>query len=156
KAAISWQDGVVHPPSLPRGRYVSPARVVRHLQPRRSAAAAANPRPRRDLGLRFRMRAFTPTVTSLLSLRESCAATSAVGKLRHVAGFDFSNSAYWEARQRLPSTRLILEPQTRNRLPTRSLPGDNDTHRRTAAPPNPIGRALRGLVQQEFIPRAPL
>lgn len=55
-----------------------------------------------DLGLRFRERALTPVVTSYLFLQQVLQGNPAVGELRHVAGFDFTDSAYCQARQRLP------------------------------------------------------
>jgi hypothetical protein len=55
-----------------------------------------------DLGLRFRERSLTPVVTSYLFLRQILHGNPAVGELRHLAGFDFTDSAYCQARQRLP------------------------------------------------------
>jgi len=80
-------------------------RVVRHpkanlddlLPPRRILGLAA------DLGLRFRTRALPPAATSYLFLRQSCTATPRVGELRHVASFDFSDSAYARPASACPS-----------------------------------------------------
>jgi len=55
-----------------------------------------------DLGLRFRERALTSMATSYLFLRQVLHGNPAVGELRHIAGFDFTDSAYCQARQRLP------------------------------------------------------
>src|SRR5262245_56508794 len=79
-------------------------RVVRDLKanldnllpPRRIRGLAA------DLGLRCRERSLTPVVTSYLFLQQVLHGNPAVGELRHVAGFDFTDSAYCQARQRLP------------------------------------------------------
>jgi hypothetical protein len=53
-------------------------------------------------GRRFRQRTFTPVVTTYLFLRQVLHGNPAVGELRHLAGFDFTDSAYCQARQRLP------------------------------------------------------
>ena len=66
------------------------------LPPRRLLGLAT------DLGLRFRERALTPVVTAYLFLRQVLHGNPAVGELRHLAGFDFTDSAYCQARQRLP------------------------------------------------------
>jgi hypothetical protein len=79
-------------------------RVVRDLKanlddllpPRRLLRLAA------DLSLRFRQRCLTPVVTSYLFLRQVLHGNPAVGELRHLAGLDFTDSAYCQARQRLP------------------------------------------------------
>jgi hypothetical protein len=79
-------------------------RVVRDLKanlddllpPRRLLRLAA------DLSLRFRQRSLTPVVTSYLFLRQVLHGNPAVGELRHLAGLDFTDSAYCQARQRLP------------------------------------------------------
>src|SRR5438128_9316246 len=44
------------------------------------------------LGLRFRERALTPVVTAYLFLRQVLHGNPAVGELRHLAGFDFTDS----------------------------------------------------------------
>jgi hypothetical protein len=54
-----------------------------------------------DIGLCFRQRSLTPVVTSYLFLRQVLHGNPAVGELRHLAGFDFTDSAYCQARQRL-------------------------------------------------------
>jgi hypothetical protein len=54
-----------------------------------------------DIGLRFRQRCLTPVVTSYLFLRQVLHGNPAVGELRHLAGLDFTDSAYCQARQRL-------------------------------------------------------
>lgn len=54
-----------------------------------------------DLGRRFRQRTLTPVVTTYLFLRQILHGNPAVGELRHLAGLDFTDSAYCQARQRL-------------------------------------------------------
>jgi hypothetical protein len=54
-----------------------------------------------DVGLRFRQRCLTPVVTSYLFLQQILHGNPAVGELRHLAGLDFTDSAYCQARQRL-------------------------------------------------------
>src|SRR5438093_205186 len=66
------------------------------LPPRRIRGLAA------DLGLHFRERSLTPVVTSYLFLQQVLHGNPAVGELRHLAGLDFTDSAYCQARQRLP------------------------------------------------------
>jgi Transposase DDE domain len=56
----------------------------------------------RDLGRPFRQRTLTPVVTTYLFLRQILHGNTAVGELRHLAGFDFTDSAYCQARARLP------------------------------------------------------
>lgn len=53
------------------------------------------------IGSRFRQRTLTPVVTTYLFLRQILHGNPAVGELRHLAGFDFTDSAYCQARQRL-------------------------------------------------------
>src|SRR5437016_1980777 len=55
-----------------------------------------------DLGRRFRQRTHTPVVTTYLFLRQVLHGNPAVGELRHLAGLDFTDFAYCQARQRLP------------------------------------------------------
>src|SRR5947209_9503671 len=54
-----------------------------------------------EVGLRFRQRTFTPAATTYLFLQQILHGNPAVGELRHLAGFDFTDSAYCQARQRL-------------------------------------------------------
>ena len=56
----------------------------------------------RDLGLRFRRRTLTPTVTAYLFLRQVLHGNAPCAQLRHLAGLDFTESAYCQARARLP------------------------------------------------------
>jgi hypothetical protein len=79
-------------------------RVVRNLKAnldhflpghRILAVAAAFP-------LRFRQRTLTPVVTTSLFLQQVLHGNTAVGELRHLAHVDFTDSAYCQARQRLP------------------------------------------------------
>jgi hypothetical protein len=65
------------------------------LPPRRILRLAA------DIGIRFRQRCLTPVVTTYLFLRQVLHGNPAVGELRHLAGLDFTDSAYCQARQRL-------------------------------------------------------
>jgi hypothetical protein len=70
---------------------------VEHALPEstlRSLAADLS-RPRRD-------RTLNPVVTTYLFLQQVLHGNTAVGHLRHLAGFDFTDSAYCQARQRLP------------------------------------------------------
>jgi hypothetical protein len=53
-------------------------------------------------GKRFRQRTLTPVVTSFLFLRQILDGNPAVGELRRRSGLDFTDSAYCQARQRLP------------------------------------------------------
>jgi len=72
------------------------ANVEELLPPNRLLRLAA------DLGLSFRQRSLTPVVTSYLFLQQVLHGNPAVGELRRLAGFDFTDSAYCQARQRLP------------------------------------------------------
>jgi hypothetical protein len=56
----------------------------------------------RDLALPFRRRLLTPLVTTQLFLRQVLEGNAAVAELRRVTKLDFSESAYCDARQRLP------------------------------------------------------
>lgn len=56
----------------------------------------------RDLGRPFRQRTLTPVVTTYLFLRQILHGNTAIGELRHLAGLDFTDSAYCQARARLP------------------------------------------------------
>jgi hypothetical protein len=67
---------------------VLPEPCVRHL-------ATTLHRPHRD-------RTLTPVVTTYLFLRQILHGNAAVGQLRHLAGVDSTDSAYCQARQRLP------------------------------------------------------
>jgi hypothetical protein len=68
------------------------------------------------LDLRFRQRTLTPVVTTYLFLQQILHGNPAVGELRHLAGLDFTDSAYCQARQRLPAAffyrlhRAVIEP----------------------------------------------
>jgi hypothetical protein len=53
-------------------------------------------------GRSFRQRTLTPVVTTYLFLRQILHGNPAVGELRHLAGLDFTDSAYCQARTRLP------------------------------------------------------
>jgi hypothetical protein len=55
-----------------------------------------------DLGRTYRQRTLPPVVTTYLFLRQILHGHTAVGELRHLAGFDFSAAAYCQARARLP------------------------------------------------------
>jgi hypothetical protein len=55
-----------------------------------------------DLGLAYRRRTLTPVVTTYLFARQVLHGNAAVGELRHLSGLDFTDSAYCQARQRLP------------------------------------------------------
>jgi hypothetical protein len=56
----------------------------------------------RDSGHRFRQRTLTPVVTTYLFLRQVLLGNPAATQLRHLAGLDFTESAYCQARARLP------------------------------------------------------
>jgi Transposase DDE domain len=55
-----------------------------------------------DLGLPYRQRTLTPVVTTYLFARQILHGNTAVGELRHLSGLDFTDSAYCQARARLP------------------------------------------------------
>jgi hypothetical protein len=55
-----------------------------------------------DLHLRFRERTLTPVVTTYLFLQQVLQGNVPAGKLRHQSGLDFTDSAYCQARGRLP------------------------------------------------------
>ncbi len=55
-----------------------------------------------DLGLSYRQRTLTPVVTTYLFARQVLHGNTAVGHLRHLSGLDFTDSAYCQARARLP------------------------------------------------------
>src|SRR5262249_14345612 len=65
-----------------------PERTVRQL-------VADLPRP-------YHERTLPPVVTTYLSLQQVLQGNPAVGNLRHLGGFDFTDSAYCQARHRLP------------------------------------------------------
>lgn len=56
----------------------------------------------RDLGHSWRERQLGPTVTTYLLLQQALHGNVAVGELRHLCGLDFTDSAYCQARARLP------------------------------------------------------
>jgi hypothetical protein len=56
----------------------------------------------RDLGRSFRQRTLTPTVTTYLFLQQVLHGNTACSHLRHLAKIDFTDSAYCQARSRLP------------------------------------------------------
>jgi hypothetical protein len=56
----------------------------------------------RDLGRTHRDRTLTPLVTTLLFVRQVLHGNCACGLLRHLSGLDFTDSAYCQARARLP------------------------------------------------------
>jgi hypothetical protein len=55
-----------------------------------------------DLGYAWRDRTLTPVVTTYLFLQQVLHGNAAVGALRHLSGLDFTDSAYGQARARLP------------------------------------------------------
>jgi hypothetical protein len=55
-----------------------------------------------QLGISYRQRTLTPVLTTYLFLRQILHGNTAVSHLRHLAGLDFTDSAYCQARQRLP------------------------------------------------------
>jgi len=55
-----------------------------------------------ELGCNFRQRRLTPVVTTYLFLQQILHGNTAVGCLRHLSGLDFTDSAYCQARRRLP------------------------------------------------------
>jgi hypothetical protein len=55
-----------------------------------------------DLTHCYHDRTLTPVVTTYLFLQQVLHGNTAVGHLRHLAGLDFTDSAYCQARQRLP------------------------------------------------------
>jgi hypothetical protein len=55
-----------------------------------------------DLGRRYRQRTLTPAVTTYLFAQQVLRGNTAVGELRHLSGLGFSDSAYCQARARLP------------------------------------------------------
>jgi hypothetical protein len=57
----------------------------------------------RDLDLSFRQRTLTPTVTTYLFLQQVLHGNTACSELRHLAKIDFTDSAYCQARGRLPA-----------------------------------------------------
>jgi hypothetical protein len=58
----------------------------------------------RDLNYSFRQRRLTPVVTTYLFLQQVLHGNTAAGALRHLSGLDFTESAYCQARARLPLT----------------------------------------------------
>jgi hypothetical protein len=56
----------------------------------------------RDLGRSFRQRTLTPTVTTFLFAQQILHGNTACSHLRHLAKIDFTDSAYCQARARLP------------------------------------------------------
>jgi hypothetical protein len=57
----------------------------------------------RSLGKSFRQRTLTPAVTTYLFLQQILHGNSACGELRHLSKIDFTESAYCQARGRLPA-----------------------------------------------------
>jgi hypothetical protein len=55
-----------------------------------------------DLDLRFRRRTLTPVVTTYLFLEQILHGNPAVGELQHLSKLEFTDSAYCQARGRLP------------------------------------------------------
>ncbi len=55
-----------------------------------------------ELGFPFRERTLTPVVTTYLFLRQVLEGNVAAARLRHLAGLDFTDAAYCQARGRLP------------------------------------------------------
>jgi hypothetical protein len=60
----------------------------------------------RAVGHRWRQRQLDPTVTTYLLLQQVLHGNPAVGELRRHSGLDFTDSAYCQARQRLPTAVL--------------------------------------------------
>jgi hypothetical protein len=60
----------------------------------------------RDVGHRWRRRQLDPTITTYLLLQQVLHGNTAVGELQRQSGLDFTDSAYCQARQRLPLTAL--------------------------------------------------
>jgi hypothetical protein len=56
----------------------------------------------RDLGLAWRRRTLTPVTTTYLLLQQVLHGNTAIAHLRHLSGLDFTDSAYCQARARLP------------------------------------------------------
>jgi len=56
----------------------------------------------RDLGRTYRERTLTPLATTLLFVQQVLHGNCACGLLRHLSGLDFTDSAYCQARARLP------------------------------------------------------
>jgi hypothetical protein len=56
----------------------------------------------RELGFPHRQRTLTPVVTTYLFLRQVLHGNVAAGQLRHLSGLGFTDSAYCQARARLP------------------------------------------------------
>src|SRR5579864_2295321 len=54
------------------------------------------------LGLRYRERTLSPVVTTYLFAQQVLHGNTPVGELRHLSGLDFTDSAYCQARARLP------------------------------------------------------
>jgi hypothetical protein len=70
---------------------------IEHTLPQRTVQALAD-----DLARAHYHRLLTPVVTTYLFLQQILHGNTAVGHLRHRAGFDFTDSAYCQARHRLP------------------------------------------------------
>jgi Transposase DDE domain len=60
----------------------------------------------RDVGHVWRQRVLDPTITTYLLLKQVLHGNLAVGELQRQSGLDFTDSAYCQARQRLPLTVL--------------------------------------------------
>src|SRR5579871_215486 len=69
-----------------------------------------------DLPVTYHDRTLTPVVTTYLFVQQVLHGNTAVGHLRHLAGLDFTDSAYCQARQRLPVSffhrlhQAVLDP----------------------------------------------
>src|SRR4051812_22526513 len=55
-----------------------------------------------DIPRDYHHRTLTPVVTTYLFVQQVLHGNAAVGQLRHLCGLDFTDSAYCQARQRLP------------------------------------------------------
>ncbi len=82
--------------SIPQALKRIKANVAQYL-PERAIHSVLN-----RLDLRYRQRTLTPTLTTYLFLRQVLDGNTAVAALRHQAGIDFTDSAYCQARGRLP------------------------------------------------------
>src|SRR5579864_2801893 len=81
--------------------------IPRALQRIKASIADSLPEPTLraiadDLGLAYRRRTLTPVVTTYLFTQQVLHGNTAVGELRHLGGLDFTDSAYCQARARLP------------------------------------------------------
>jgi hypothetical protein len=74
-----------------------------------------------ELDFPYRRRTLTPVVTTYLFLRQVLEGNVAAARLRHLAGLDFTDSAYCQARARLP---VALFHRLRRAVAGRCLAGD--------------------------------